>query len=191
MNRDNKTTAIIVGSFIVLAIGGIILYHSLKKGLRYPKDAKWANNSDTLKKVSELHPKVRQRVADLFTDIEKELGLEVIATSGLRTTAQQAALDLTNNQNADAGLSDHEYGFAIDINVKKDGNTILRKASSNKAWIDSGVVGIAKKKGLKWGGDFNSYHDPIHFYDDFGLPATEMPKMKLAGKVDKEGYLKV
>ena len=122
MEKQTKTAIIVFSTvFILIGLGIIILKTTNMTGaLNYPADAKWAKNSKTLKMVDELHPKVKQHVADFFTDIEKK-GLVAIGTSGLRTSAKQAGLDATNKQNADAGLSDHEYGFAIDINISKDG----------------------------------------------------------------------
>jgi len=189
MEKDKKIK-IIVGILILAIMTVAIIYLTSKKGLKYPKNALWAsdNNGKTLKMVDELHPKVKQDVADFFSDLEKQ-GFVVLGTSGLRTSANQAGLNTTNSQNASAGHSDHEYGFAIDINVKKNGTIILRKSSTKQEWLDSGVVATAKKYKLKWGGDFKSYHDPIHFYNDFGMRSGDMIKNKLAGKVDKEGYL--
>ena len=64
-------------------------------------------------------------------------------------------------------------------------------SNAKQEWINSGIVAIAKKHGFKWGGDFKNYHDPVHFYNDFGIPAVQMKEMLIAGKVDKKGYLKV
>ena len=190
MEKDAKIAIVVVGSILLLIGLGIIIVKNMDDTLKYPADAKWAKSSKTLKMVNELHPKVKQHVADFFTEIEKN-GLVAIGTSGLRTSTQQAGLDAGNSQNADAGLSDHEYGFAIDINVSKDGKIILKKANSDADWINSGVVAIAKKHGFKWGGDFKTYQDPIHFYNDFNIPARDMLKRKIAGKVDTKGYLLV
>lgn len=194
MERSTKVILGVTAIIVVLLVADLIWWNRLlsKGNVNYPKDIKWATNSKTLGMVESMHPKLRQRFADFFTEVEEKLGLYVISTSGLRTTAQQSGLDSKNEDNAEPGLSDHEYGFAQDINVAdKTGKIILRKATPKKQWIDSGVVSIAKKHGFKWGGDFNSYYDPIHFYNDFGLPATKMLAMKKAGEVDKQGYLKV
>lgn len=193
MERSTRNTILIVSSVLILIGVGVIIINTSTDGkLKYPTDAKWPTDAKTLKMVDELHPKVKQRVADFFTDIEKK-GLIAVGTSGLRTSAQQAGLKLENSSNATAGMSDHEYGFAIDMNVLKDGKSFLKKANTSKEWIDSGVVDIAKRHNLKWGGSgaFGSYHDPIHFYDDFDIPAKDMQKRKLAGRVDKQGYLLV
>lgn len=194
MQRSTKVILGVTAVIVVLVVADLIWWNRLlgKGRVNYPKDIKWATNTKTLEMVESMHPKLRQKFADFFTEVEKKLGLYVVGTSGNRDYAQQASLDFSNDANAEPGLSDHEYGFAMDMNVyNKAGQNVLRKATSKKTWIDSGVVAIAKKHGFKWGGDFKDYHDPIHFYNDFGIPSGEMLAMKKAGKVDKEGYLKV
>lgn len=190
MEARKRNTIIIVSSLAILLTIGVIIYVNTDDKLRFPKDAKWSQEKNAVAEVERLHPKLRQRFADFFTDVEK-LGYSVIITDGFRSKAEQAGLKGDNNSNASAGLSDHEYGFAVDVNIKKDGKSILKKASSTQDWIKSGVVGVAKKHGFKWGGDFSNYHDPIHFYNDFGIEASDMSKRVLAGKVDKQGYLLV
>ena len=193
----DKSTKILLGIgsvIVILVVADLIWWNTLlgRGRVNYPKNSKWAANNKTLDMVESMHPKLRQKFADFFTEVEKKLGLYIVGTSGFRTPEKQAELSIENDKNAGVGLSDHEYGFAMDVNVyNKNGQNILRKASSKKQWIDSGVVDIAKKHGFSWGGDFQSYHDPIHFYNDFGLPATKMLEMKKAGKVDKQGYLRV
>lgn len=192
MKKNSAVTIAIVSGVVVLSAIGILIYLNRKKGLNYPKDAKWAKKSSTLGMVQKMHPKLRQKFADFFSDVEKKTGYTIVGTSGLRDSDEQASLSSQNSNNAQAGYSDHEYGFAIDVNViDKLGNVVLRKASSKADWIKSGVVDIAKKHGFKWGGDFANYHDPVHFYNDFGIPAHQMLELKNAGKVDKEGYLKI
>ena len=194
MERSTKVILGVTAVIVVLVVADLIWWNRLlgKGKVNYPKDAKWATNTKTLEMVESMHPKLRQKFANFFTDVEKELGLYVVGTSGLRDTEKQIQLNLENDANATAGHSDHEYGFAMDINVyNKAGQNVLRKATSKKTWLDSGVVNIAKKHGFKWGGDFNSYHDPIHFYNDFGIPAPDMLAMRKVGKVDSNGYLKV
>jgi len=190
MEKDTKIAVLVFGTIVVLVIGGILIFRSSKGGINYPKNAVWAKEKSALSEVEKLHPKLRQKFADFFSDIEK-LGYSVVITDAHRTTQEQAGLDRLNPSNAAAGQSDHEYGFAVDVNIKKDGKIVLKKASSKQDWINSGVVAVAKKHGFKWGGDFNSYHDPIHFYNDFGIPASQMKQLVQAGKVDKDGYLKV
>ncbi|WP_244930745.1 M15 family metallopeptidase [Nocardioides sp. W7] len=52
-------------------------------------------------------------------------------------------------------LSNHAFGLALDINVPGNGR-------GSAGAIDRSVVGIFKKWGFAWGGDW-SYTDPMHF----------------------------
>jgi hypothetical protein len=114
------------------------------------------------------------------------------ATSGYRTFAEQVVLHNQNSSNAKAGYSSHNFGFAVDLNVRKNGKTILQKASSNEAWEKSGVVDLARKIGIKWVGNFGSYHDPVHFFiQPNGLDTTELRAMYNNGKKDSSGYVLV
>lgn len=49
-----------------------------------------------------------------------------------------------------------------DINLD-NGTTYLNKSSSADKWKSSGVLEIAKKHNLFWGGNIAGYYDPIHF----------------------------
>jgi D-alanyl-D-alanine carboxypeptidase len=99
-------------------------------------------------------------------DIEKETGWQILITSGYRTDEEQEILKKRDTRNARAGQSKHNFGKAIDINLYQNtwitGKWLL-KSSSKKHWEDSGVLKIAKRYNLKWGGDFKSYYDPVHF----------------------------
>lgn len=182
--KDNWIVTGIVGGFIILTVTTILIARS--RSFHYNKNSKWAKDKDSVKKVSELHPKVRNRVAKVLTEIEKKTGYVVDVTSGFRSTDLQSALSHDNPKNAKAGLSDHEYGFAVDINATKNGKRLV-KASSRQTWIDSGIPKIFKDNGFKWGGDFKTYHDPIHFFDDFGIKPEKMATMPK----DKQGYIKL
>ncbi|KAA9339869.1 M15 family metallopeptidase [Hymenobacter busanensis] len=93
------------------------------------------------------------------------LGLRAIITSGLRSTAQQAALHAADPRNAAAGSSSHERGLSADVNfLDAAGNNVLRKATPKSVWEKSGVVALAALCGLRWGGTaFPGYYDPVHF----------------------------
>lgn len=112
--------------------------------------------------IASLNP---QKV-DLFTTflnrVKSELGYDVIITQSYRSIYTQTRLHKENSKNAIGGYSAHNYGFAIDVNFIK-GNIQLKKASDSKSWLDSGIIKIAKECGLRWGGDFKGYYDPIHF----------------------------
>ncbi len=153
----------------------------------------WWRDSKTKDIIDKLHPKFRGTAATFFARVEKELGLRMFATSGYRTFNEQAALKAQNASNAAAGLSDHNYGGAIDVNVvnPKTGAIILKKDSSSADWEKSGIVKIAKELGMIWGGDaFSGYHDPVHFAIKLnGLAGSQLLALHDAGKVDSNGYV--
>lgn len=72
-----------------------------------------------------------------------------------------------------ASKSQHLIGHAVDLNIV-DGTTINSSAMFNNGTetdnADAFVTAV-KKKGIRWGGDFNNT-DPVHF-DDFDKPSRE------------------
>jgi len=111
--------------------------------------------------IDDLHPKA-QPVFRAFIAKVQAMGWNVILTSGYRTFAEQADLKAENASNASPGSSFHNFGLAIDLNIQK-GLTMIRKADSKELWLKTGVPQLGKSMGLVWGGDFTSYHDPVHF----------------------------
>ena len=67
--------------------------------------------------------------------------------------------------------SDHQYGYALDLNFKK-GTQHLKLASSNDDW--GPIVRLAKDAGLKWQGA----SDRVHFYDPSGDTGALKKKCK-------------
>ena len=184
----------IIGIFIGTIVLARLIFKSKGKSNQnwFLPDTKWYNDGHSKAIIEKLHPKFRNLVAELFTRAEKELGLTLYATSGYRTYAEQVALHNQNSSNAKAGYSSHNFGFAVDLNVRKNGKTILQKASSNEAWEKSGIVDLARKIGIKWVGNFGSYHDPVHFFiQPNGLDTTELRAMYNEGKKDSSGYVLV
>jgi len=155
----------------------------------FEESLKWYRDEKTKTIIYNLHPSIIYDFKEFLSRVEKEIGLQIIATSGYRTWAEQANLHKQNKQNASAGNSDHNYGFALDINaLDKSGKNILMKATSKQKWQESGLVDIAKNMGFKWGGDFQSYHDPVHFYKQ-PLSTSEMKAKYLAGNKNINGYI--
>lgn len=114
----------------------------------------------------QLHPKFQPVVAEFIKAVEDRTGYKVIITSAGRSIQEQAKLYEENSSNAKPGSSYHEFGMAVDINAQK-GTTVLKKSTPVADWVGSGIPAIAKEFGLRWGGDFTSYHDPVHF--DWGV----------------------
>ena len=75
-----------------------------------------------------------------------------------------------------ATYSYHLAGLAFDFNPYIKGKVILSKAPKSQ-WISSQVPEIGKSLGLRWGGNFSTNYDPIHF--DLGdiVTKTEMKSM--------------
>lgn len=112
--------------------------------------------------LTQLHPIAREVFRDFIDEVEARTGWRVVITSGYRSHAQQQRLVDAGNPYAVApGSSPHNYGMAIDINLVKDGQRIGMR-SSNAAWVATGVVDIAKRYGLRWGGEFRN-RDRVHF----------------------------
>jgi peptidoglycan LD-endopeptidase CwlK len=132
-----------------------IIWYYIKLPLRM------ANDLNNAAKIEQLHVKVRPIFSNFIQKI-KDLGWDVRITSGYRTFQEQDALHKENASNGLPGRSWHNYGASCDINAEKDGK-LLRKASSIAEWEASGIPALAKSMGLKWGGLFTTYHDPIHF----------------------------
>ena len=126
---------------------------------------------------------VTEGVIPLFEEFVKEVEIptwpmtgeyEVIITSGFRTFEKQNQLNLDDSRNAKPGYSLHNYGLAIDLNLKnKATGELIRKADNVAKWEETGIVTLADRMGLKWGGDFTGYYDPVHFY---------LPEIVVAGE---------
>lgn len=112
--------------------------------------------------VKDLHPAVQNKFRAFIKACE-DSGWTIICTSGYRDFQKQYQLWKSNPSNAKPGKSHHNYGLALDINATRAG-AWLRKSSSEKAWLNSGIPAIAKKFGLSWQYRFGSYVDPVHFY---------------------------
>lgn len=94
--------------------------------------------------------------------VHKETPYTVYITSGHRNTEHQKRLYKENTKNAKPGTSPHEFKRAIDINLLSYKGHI-RKRDSKDTWMKTGVPQIAAEMGLRWGGNFKYYHDPVHF----------------------------
>jgi hypothetical protein len=138
--------------------------------------------------LKELHPKYSNVFRKFIAEVEKTTPYKVLITSGFRTFPEQIELHKENSQNASAGKSMHNYGTAVDLNLisKKDGSSI-RKADSTATWEKTGIVKIAKKYGLKWGGggNFGDYADNVHFEIPLGGASLYAKAIKQFGSESK------
>ena len=112
--------------------------------------------------IQTLNAQKRTIFEAFIQEVEEKLGWSCIITTSYRSIEYQNKLHILNKKNAAAGLSAHNYGFAIDCNFVKNREQ-LRKTTQKENWIASGIIDVAKKYGLRWGGEFTTYYDPIHF----------------------------
>ncbi len=123
-------------------------------------------NERTLAEIKRVNPTYHTIFSTFIADIEKETGWRVMVTSGYRNHEEQAVLHQRDSRNADAGKSKHNFGKAIDLTLYQNGwlsMTWRVKASAKNRWEKTGVLAVAQKHKLKWGGYFKNYYDPVHF----------------------------
>lgn len=141
----------------------------------------------SIKRINELHPKVRAEALEIYTICcEKLTGrAEPIVVQGLRTFAYQADLYAQGRTkpgkivtNAKPGLSYHNYGLAVDYALLVDGKTIswdFGKDYDGDFVADfKEIVQVHKAYGWAWGGDFHSIIDQPHFEKPFGKSVRQL-----------------
>lgn len=164
----------------------------------------------TVDRIKLIHPKLRADLVNIYNDICTALTGKAICRFAytLRTFAEQDAIYAQGRTkpgkkvtNARAGQSMHNYGLAVDIVLlkDKDGNGSFESASwetnvdfdgDGKAdWME--VVGIFKRYGWEWGGDWKSFKDLPHFQKTFGYNERQLLELYNAKKVDENNYVRI
>lgn len=171
-STNKKWLLITLGSVSLTAIVvGWIYRKQIKSTVGEIVDYVFSEDVETA--LKKLHPKAQPIFRAFLHDVEK-MGYKVKVTSGYRTFQEQIALKKENASNATAGMSHHNYGTGIDINVVY-GNNWFRKSSTKADWEKTGIPQYAKKKyNLRWGADFKGYHDPVHFDLENIYPAKQL-----------------
>lgn len=137
-----------------LMLGGILFFK--RKSIM-----EWLDSQHNQAYINSLNEAAKPYFKELFDGIRK-LGYEPYVTSAYRDYDKTIELKAVNSKNAT--ISYHNFGVALDLNIKKDGVIILGKASSVEAWEKTGIPQLAKKLGFIWGGtDIPNYFDPVHF----------------------------
>lgn len=165
MERSAKIALIAGGSFFALA-GLAFIFRK--------QTAKYLLDAHHEKHIEKLHPGVQDIFRQFIDEVEKK-GWAVFITRSYHTHAdQQRLIDEGNSQAVQPGNSPHQYGFALDINLQK-GLKWIKMASSNSEWEATGAPSIARRLGLRWGGDFTGKNkgDRVHF-DKWLLPVNQM-----------------
>jgi hypothetical protein len=123
-------------------------------------------NRSELAEIAKVEPQSAIIFQNFIAEIESKTPWKVSINSGLRSEEEQAELKKKNPKNASSERSKHVKGKAMDINLYQKqwlGREWLRKSDTKSRWQKTGIVQLAKQYGLKWGGDFKTYHDPVHF----------------------------
>jgi peptidoglycan L-alanyl-D-glutamate endopeptidase CwlK len=182
----------------------------------------------TLQRIETAHPKVRSELKSIYLDICKALtgramcrfafvlrsfaeqsaiyaqGREPLAAvNAKRKAAGMGPIDANTNKlkvtNAQAGLSIHNFGLAVDIllivDTNRDGKFETASWDTKSDFDGDGisdwmeVVQIFKRYGWEWGGDWKSFKDLPHFQKDFGYKASDLLLKHRNKQVDSEGYV--
>ena len=117
-----------------------------------------------LSKINELDASVQGRFREFLTDVSK-MGYKVVIREAKRSTEQQAIYHKKDPRNAIPGLSKHETGMAIDIDLFKKGKVLNKNTPKNRMGTYTEYHTLPKTKHkILWGGDFKGYADNNHFY---------------------------
>lgn len=136
----------------------------------------------TLKRIEELHPKVREEVKEMYLHANNSLlgkGTRLRFAYTYRSPEEQAILFKQRPKvtQANSWQSIHNYGLAFDIVllIDKDNNGTFETASwdtkidgdkdGQADWME--VTNYFKSKGWVWGGDWSSFKDMPHFEKTF------------------------
>lgn len=144
-------------------------------------------------KVTTNPYRLNSKFLPVFNQFKKEVeaaGYKVIVTSTFRSTAEQEALRKAGETSVFGGNSPHNFGMAVDINIQRNGVKWM-KATSKQDWINTGVPAIAKRLGLRWGGDFIGYHDPVHFDFMSGYSTEQLKTLANVQGIDENELYKI
>lgn len=143
-------------------------------------------------RLGELHPYLRQKSIDDFTEASNLLPSNYLLriTQGLRTIEYQNELyeqgrtklfDKNGKRlgivtNARGGESYHNYGLAFDLCILRDldNNGTFETVDWNEKEQTKKVVQLLKARGWEWGGDFKSFKDYPHFQKSFGYKPSQL-----------------
>lgn len=144
---------LLLSGFILLVVGiAFVKRKDIKKYMDTVHNQFYINN---------LNESAKPYFEDLFEGIRK-LGYEPYITSAYRDYDKTIALKAQDSRNA--SISYHNFGVALDLNIKKDGVIILGKGNTVAEWEKTGIPKLAKKLDLIWGGtDIEGYIDTVHF----------------------------
>lgn len=128
-----------------------------------------------------LHPKFLEQVLEMQSILWNKYSIWLYITDTIRTLEEQLQVNnssLNVIKGNSPSLSPHNLGLQIDFTPV----VINRKNKNVEEWINSRmkdnpawrvVQETQNSVGLKWGGDFLSYYDPIHVQHPLSYQLTE------------------
>lgn len=158
-----------------------------------------ASNDDTVKTpreknnisyIDSLHPKIREHVRQLITNIEAQLDTKMVVTDGFRSIEEQKRIIAAGNTDAaKPGRSLHQYGLAVDMWPMLNGKKITKSTrNSYPHWEEIGK--IAKSLGFRWGMYFKTPgSEPWHFDMNLGFNWQELLKRYNNNDLDEENFV--
>ncbi len=150
-NKSNIKTSLLT-LLLIVALYFITIFINIKRIAWHKEDM-----------LAQLKPDASEKLSTLIKKIESTTKWKVEIISGLRSKERQAELKNENRKNASPDNSKHVRGLAIDINLYKPfGFDRLKKSSAIADWTNTGIREISTELGLEWGGDYKTYHDPVH-----------------------------
>ena len=122
--------------------------------------------------LSKLHPDFKRRVQQ-WLDAVSNAGYVVKITETLRDASRQAQLEAQGSSTVKTSY--HQSGLAIDYIVTDTptGKVAPYKGTAAELKALSDVAQIAKRFGMRWGGDWTSFKDGYHLELDTPIRITE------------------
>ncbi len=167
--RENKYV------FTGIALGVVFLYVTRKfwqeKLINPLMQAVWDAISE--QRIEKLHPFIRNDVRGFINEVEKQYGVKLRVTQGLRTAAEQADIYAQGRTKAGKIVSNakpyesyHNYGLAFDV---------VRMVNGKADWtpIDEKIAKIAEKYNFTWGGRWRTKDLP-HFERNYGYGSNPL-----------------
>jgi hypothetical protein len=115
-------------------------------------------------RLVDLEPQAQQSFSELINRFEKNSDWKIEIVSARRTKERQAELKEENAKNASPESSKHVKGLAIDINLYNPYTfQRLKKSSTKIEWQETKIHLLAEDLQIEWGGNYRTYHDPVHF----------------------------
>lgn len=132
-------------------------------------------------KINIAHPAFQKHIKAFIFKSWNNFGIKINLNSTFRNRAAQNKLIQEFKQGKrriqPANYSYHLAGLAFDFNpVMPNGKWISSKAAKS-TWISSQIPAIGKSLSLRWGGNFSTNYDPIHF--DAGIMYDKNKMIKL------------